>query len=313
MKRRVLYFCDHGRDWGWLDHFQPRLPGVEFVREEDLGSDTSDIEVAIVWNPPLSVLQKVPTLKLVHSLGAGVDAIVRLMDGLPDQVQVARLVDPVMAQRMSLYGIATVVHYHRGLDRFDAQQGRQEWKPAFRLDAADYRVGVMGMGYLGTHVAQALGGVGYHVSGWSRSGRGVERVQMFAGEDGLGPFLSELHCLICLLPLTPGTRGILNGELFGRLPKDAVLINVARGEHLVEEDLLASLDSGHLAGATLDVFRHEPLPKGHPFWSHPKVRVTPHISSLSNVPTAVEQIAQNLERFWAGETVQNTVDRVHGY
>jgi glyoxylate/hydroxypyruvate reductase A len=209
--------------------------------------------------------------------------------------------------------LTAVLRHHREFDRFSRAQRRKEWSYAFPLGPAERRVGVLGLGELGRAVASTLSAQGFPVAGWSRTAKEAEGITCFAGEAGLKPFLARTDILVCLLPLTAATRGILAAATFAALPQGAFVINVGRGAHLVEADLLAALASGQLAGATLDVFDQEPLPAASPLWDHPNVLITPHVASYCDPRTAADGVADNLRRLAAGEPLLNVVDRSRGY
>jgi glyoxylate/hydroxypyruvate reductase A len=236
-----------------------------------------------------------------------------LRDPTLPNLPLCRMVDPGLTSSMSEYVLAQVLKYHRTLDVYACQQRRGEWRLTLARPAAACQVGVMGLGVLGTHAAGVLAWHGFAVRGWSRSRKRIDDVTTFAGREELDAFLADLDILICLLPLTVETEGILDAGLFARLPVGARLINVARGGHLVEPDLMAALDAGQLAHATLDVMREEPLPPDHPFWRHPSIDITPHAASYSLPETGVETVLENIARLEAGRPLLHTVDRQRGY
>ena len=271
-----------------------------------------DIDIALVWKPPAGALARLPNLKLILSLGMGVDHI--FCDAsLPANIPVARLVDDNMCRQISEYVCHYVLHRHRLIADYENLQQQHRWHPLPLPDTAKCTVGILGLGTIGQIVARALITLGFPVIGWSRSPKVMHNVESFHGSQGLTPFLNRSHILACLLPLTPATRNILNAETLAALPENAYLINCARGEHLVEEDLLDALDRAHLSGAALDVFRQEPLPPEHPFWDHPKVRITPHIAGLTNPQTAAPEIVENIRRLYKQQPLLNIVDRRKGY
>jgi glyoxylate/hydroxypyruvate reductase A len=271
-----------------------------------------EIDVALVWRAKPGVLAELSNLKLIQSLGMGVDHIFADPD-LPKGVPVARLIDPDMIRQMSEYVLHAVLRHHRGIDRYDAQQRAGEWQKHPLADTEVTRVGVLGLGAIGADTAARLRDLGFRVAGWSRSPKAIDGIESFHGEGGFAAFLGRSDIVVCLLPLTSETRGILDSSAFAALPRGAYVVNLARGAHLVEPDLLAALDSGHLSGAALDVFAVEPLPAGHPFWSHPKVHVTPHIAGLTNPRTSAAQVAENIRRVRAGQAPLNLVDPAKGY
>jgi len=307
----VLFQSDVDRgDW-WGEELGKRLPGVELRIWPDIG-DKADIDYALVWMPELGLLRSLPNLKAILSLGAGVDHIFRDPD-LPPGVPIARVVDPELTARMTEFVLLHVLRYHRQQPAYDAQQIEARWRQLHQPAAHDRRVGIMGMGELGADAGRRLVDLDFRVAGWSRSAKEIAGIEGFHGADGLEPFLARTEILVCLLPLTPATENILDAALFAGLPEGAHVLNVARGGHLVDDDLIAALDSGHLAGATLDVFREEPLPADHPFWRHPKITVTPHVASISDPRSAADLIADSIRRVEAGQPALNVVDPAAGY
>jgi glyoxylate/hydroxypyruvate reductase A len=295
----------------WVKYLGTLEPGIEIRVWPEVG-DADEIEFALCWNHPLGELSKFKNLKCIASLGAGVDHLLRDPD-LPDGVPVTRVVEYSMAQSMSEYVVLSVLNYCRQLDAYRSDQDQRHWQPRRPRLAEDTHIGIMGLGQLGCDAANKLKCLGFTVSGWSRTPKNIDGVQCFAGEDEFENFLSRSQILICLLPLTPSTKGILNRKMFDRLPQDAYVINVARGQHLVEKDLIQALDSGNLSGACLDVFDIEPLPAGHPFWRHPKIKVTPHISSITFPKAVAPQIIENYRRAKTGKRLLNVVNLKRGY
>jgi glyoxylate/hydroxypyruvate reductase A len=294
----------------WRAELRARIPELE-VRIWPEVDDPAEIEIALVWRPPPGELARYPNLKAILSLAAGVDGLIADPD-LPD-VPIARMVDPSLTRTMTEYVLVAVLRHHRELDRFERAQRAGTWAYAFPPQAAERRVGIMGLGELGAAAAGQLVAHGFQVSGWSRIPKSLEGVVSYAGHGELHPFLHRTDILVCLLPLTAETVGILDAATFAELPHGAFVINVARGRHLVEGDLIEALDSGHLAGATLDVFREEPLPSGNPLWGHPKVLVTPHVASYSVPATAADGVAADIRRVLAGVPPLHRVDRRKGY
>lgn len=272
-----------------------------------------DIDYVLTFRPPHGLLKALPNLKLVISLGAGVDGILADPE-YPKEVPLVRFVDRTLSREMAQYCVLHVLMHYRMQRLFDRAQGEHKWRQALlQKRAEDTRIGILGLGEIGTLTAERLRDLHFDVAGWSRARRDVRGVHSFAGPDEFGAFLNRTDVLICLLPLTPETRGILNARVFAQLPKEAFVINVARGGHLVDEDLIAALDSGHLSGATLDVFHTEPLPETHPFWSHPKVTVTPHIAAISEPRVAAQYVVERIARFERSEALDNIVDPDRGY
>jgi glyoxylate/hydroxypyruvate reductase A len=274
--------------------------------------NADDIEFAIAWNHPPSEFKKFKNLKCIASFGAGVDGILSDPD-LPRDVVITRVVESSMPQFMSEYVILSVLNYCRQFDIYKNDKSKKRWQPRIPLLARDIQIGIMGLGQLGGDVATKLVQLGFTVAGWSQTPKSIPGVLSYAGSDALGDFLSRTHILICLLPLTAATEGILNRHLFEKLPEGAYLINVARGRHLEEADLLDALESGRLSGACLDVFKVEPLPEDHPFWDNPNIIITPHISSLTDPQAVMPQIFENYQRMKSGKSLLHVVDVERGY
>ncbi|MGD9511876.1 MAG: 2-hydroxyacid dehydrogenase [Geminicoccaceae bacterium] len=306
----VLFHSPDDDAAAWRDALQARLPGLELRISPEFG-DPAAIEAALVWRAPPGMLRGFPNLRLIQSLGAGVDGLLADPD-LPD-VPLCRLVDGSMTRGMGEFVLALVLKYHRRLDHFAREQRAGRWSFALPEPPAATRVGIMGLGELGSHAAGVLAANGFAVRGWSRGAKELPGGTSFAGAAGLAPFLAGTDILVCLLPLTAATRGILSAELFAGLPAGARLINVGRGAHLVARDLLAALDGGRLAHASLDCFSEEPLPAGHPFWSHPSIDVTPHVAAFADPDSAVDAVADNLRRLRDGRPLLHLVDRARGY
>ena len=296
----------------WRTAIQERLPGAEFDIWPDEIGDKASYDYAIAWKPPVGELATFPNLKAILSLGAGVDGI--LVDTeLPASVPVVRMVDRCLTEGMSEYVLYWVIHYHRKMDVYMNWVSQGIWKRLRQIDTRERKVGFLGLGELGTDAATKVAALGFDVAGWSRSPKDVANVTSFHGEEGLKPFLARTEILIVLLPLTENTRGIVNADLLAALPKDACVINAARGPHLVDEDLIAAIDNGHIRAATLDVFHTEPLPADHPFWSHPKITVTPHMASLTVASSAADWMAENVKLIESGKPPLNRVDLKRGY
>ena len=294
----------------WRQELLARRPDLDVRVWPEIG-DPADITAALVWLPPPGLLAGLPNVRAILSLAAGIDAMLR-DPTLPD-LPLCRMVDPSLTSSMSEFVLLQALKYHRHLDLYAAQQRRAEWRLYLTRPASATTVGVMGLGVLGTDAVTVLVRHGFTVTGWSRSPHKLAGVTTYAGEAGLGPFLASLDILVCLLPLTPETENILNGALFHRLKPGARLVNVARGRHLVDQDLIDALDTGRLAHASLDVTREEPLPPDHPFWRHPRIDLTPHAASYTQPATGAALVIENLRRLEAGEPLLHTVDRRRGY
>jgi glyoxylate/hydroxypyruvate reductase A len=294
----------------WREALRAAIPDLDFRIWPEIG-DAAEIDVALVWRPPPGELARYPNLRAILSLGAGIDGLLA-QPGLPD-VPIARMVDPSLTRTMTEYVLLATLRHHRQLDHFERAQRAARWSFALPPQAADRRLGVMGLGVLGGAAAASLAAHGFPVAGWSREAKRLAGVESFTGRAGLAAFLARTDILVCLLPLTRDTAGILNAATFAGLPRGACLINVARGTHLVEADLIAALDSGQLAGATLDVFREEPLPPENPLWRHPKVLITPHVASYASPRTGALGVADNIRRARGGRPLLHQVDRDRGY
>ena len=302
----LLFHCPWANAPSWLQVLQEMDPNLDIRVWPDTGNP-EEIDFALVWEIPSGVLKTFPNLKCISSLGAGVDHIFADPE-VPRHIPIVRLVYPVMVQRMSAYVLFTVLRYQRRMDEIVEQQKTQNWRLLQHKDADETRIGVMGMGMLGSDAARTLASLGYDVAGWARRKGTLGGVEWFQGLKNLTPFLNRTDILICLLPLTSETEGIINEDRLAALPRGAYLINSARGGLVVDEDLISALDSGHIAHATLDAFRVEPLPGDHPFWRHPKIHITPHVSSLSKVSAAVPQVLGNIRRAREGLPLSNRVD-----
>ena len=304
----IAFCCTDTKAEPWLQGLQAALPGAA-VSVWQPGAPAADY--AVVWAPPQQFLDEQTELKALFNIGAGVDALLQLK--LPPHALVVRLDDAGMAVQMAEYVCHAVIRHFREFDACEAAMRAGQWafrKPRLRQD---FPVGVMGLGVLGARVAKALAHFDFPVNGWSRSPKAIEGVRTFSGAVGLSDFLAASRVLVNLLPLTPETENILNHASLSRLPLGGYVINVARGAHLVDDDLLALLDSGHLAGATLDVFRTEPLPAAHPFWRHPQVTLTPHTSARTLRDESIAQIVGKIGALERGEAIAGIVDPVRGY
>ncbi|MGQ9724424.1 MAG: 2-hydroxyacid dehydrogenase [Tepidimonas sp.] len=305
---RVTFCCTDTQAEPWLAGLLAALPEAT-VSAWMPGDPPADY--AVVWAPPQRFIDEQPHLRALFNLGAGVDALLRLR--LPPGLRIVRLDDAGMAVQMAEYVCHAVIRYFREFDVYEALQRERRWAARKPRRRADFTVGLLGLGVLGTRVAQALLAFEFPVIGYSRTPKTLPGVVNYHGSDGLSQLLGCSRVLVNLLPLTPQTRGVLNRDTLGRLPAGAYLINVARGAHLIEEDLLALLDSGHLAGATLDVFATEPLPAQHPFWLHPRITLTPHTAARTLRDESIAQIASKIRAIERGEPVRGMVDPLRGY
>ncbi len=270
------------------------------------------VEFALVWNHPYGSLKKYPNLKCISSMGAGVDYLLKDTE-LPDNVFLTRIVDPELSKTMFEFILAIIMNHLRDLTHFKQLQFENTWKPSIYKRIEDVRIGIMGFGEIGYYVAERLLNIGFSVKAWSQSIKPNSKTEQFVGENELKPFMQSTDILICLLPSTPKTRGLINKKVLQFLPKGASLINVARGDIIVESDLIEILDSGHIKTASLDVFENEPLPSSHPFWKHNKIDITPHVASLTNPKTVAPQIVENYWRMKNSEKLLHEVSREKGY
>ena len=305
---KITFCCTDTKADPWLQGLSAALPGAE-ISVWQPGSPQADY--AVVWAPPQQFMDEQPGLKALFNIGAGVDGLLKLR--LPPQALVVRLDDAGMAVQMAEYVCHAVIRHFREFDGYEADMAAGRWgyrKPRMR---SDFAVGVMGLGVLGERVAKALAQFDFPINGWSRSPKTIDGVRAFSGEHGFNGFLAASRVLVNLLPLTPETTNVINKDTLGRLQPGAYVINVARGAHLVDEDLLALIDSGHVAGATLDVFRTEPLPVGHAFWNHPKITITPHTSARTLREESIAQIARKMAAQERGEAIAGVVQPARGY
>ncbi|MGD1948525.1 MAG: 2-hydroxyacid dehydrogenase [Leptolyngbyaceae cyanobacterium] len=295
----------------WVAAIEAIAPEIDLrVWPDD--DDKADVTFALVWAQPEGIFAEYPNLQVISSMGAGVDNL--LQDpSIPEQATIVRIVDPRLVSQMGDYVLAATLNHVRQFPTYAQQQQQQQWQPLQPRNIDEVTVGMMGLGQIGRAVANRLAQAGFQVVGWSRGAKIMAGVTVFAGKNQMQDFLSASEILVCLLPLTSATENILNAETLAQLPQGAYLINVARGNHLVEEDLLSLLDDDHLSGACLDVVSQEPLPQEHPFWSHPKITITPHIASLTDPVSVAPQIVENYRRMMARQPLLNQVDRQQGY
>jgi glyoxylate/hydroxypyruvate reductase A len=274
--------------------------------------DPDAVTYTVVWRPATGAMKPFNNLKAIVSLGAGIDHVLA-DEQLPLHLPIIRTVGTDLTQRMKEYVAMHVLRHHRELPAIQANQMRQVWEQIVVPPATQRRVGVMGLGNLGAVAADLLTQIGFEVSGWSRSPKDLPGIKCYSGAEGFGAFLEGTEILVCLLPLTESTRGILNADTFNRLKRGASIINAARGPHLVDSDLIEALNSGQISGATLDVFHAEPLPTSHPFWTNQKITVTPHVASLIDAPTGSKIVAKNIRTFHETGTVADLADAKRGY
>jgi glyoxylate/hydroxypyruvate reductase A len=305
-----VYKADPARGAEWAKHFALAMPETPFHVWPDVG-DPSDVRFLAAWQPPADLMGLFPNLEVLFSVGAGIDQFD--LGAIPAHIPVVRMIEPGISSAMSEYVTMAALALHRDLPKYFDQQKRKVWQEIRVVPASRRRVGILGLGELAQASIEKLMPFGFPLSGWSRSRRAVTGVHCYAGRDELEAFLAATDILICLLPLTSDTTNFLNADLFSKLPSGASLIHVGRGPQLGHEVLLEALDSGHLSGAFVDVTAPEPLPKGHRFWSHPKIVVTPHVASMTQPETAVKVVVENLRRRSSGEAMTGLVDRDRGY
>lgn len=305
---RITYYSADFDEATWISGLQAAIPGAEVTLWQP-GAPVADY--AVVWKPPQQMLDEQAGLKAIFNTGAGVDALMKL--NLPAGVPVIRLDDAGMAVQMAEYVCHAVIRHFREFDGYEADMANGKWSFRKPRSRADYPVGVLGLGVLGERVAKAVAQFDFPVNGWSRSAKTLDGVQCFSGEQGLDAFLAASRFLVCLLPLTPDTENLINAQRLAQLQAGGYVINVARGAHVVDADLLAAIASGHVAGATLDVFRTEPLPQDHPFWTCPQLTLTPHTSARTLRSESIAQIARKIAALRLGEPVAGKVDTQRGY
>lgn len=307
-----ILFCSDSEDPApWRAALARAYPDMPFRVWPDAGP-LDAVRYALAWEPRRGVLAQLPNLRAVMVLGAGVDSVLN-DDSLPVKVPVLRLVDAGLVEPMAAYALHAVLYFQRRAGDYLRQQSQREWRRQTQLPPEQWPVGVMGLGVIGSAVARRLIINGFPVLGWSRSEKSIEGVETFAGRERLHAFLARSRVVIGVLPLTPQTAGVLDAAAFAAMPEQGYLVNIGRGDHVVDEDLIAALDSGHLAAAMLDVFREEPLPATHPFWRHPRIVVTPHTAAPTVATDAEAQIIENIRRLENGEAPTGLVDRNRGY
>ena len=308
---RVLLYRSDGQVGHWAEDLARVMPGVETIGWQE-GEALAPCDYAVLWNPSAGLLAQLASVKAVFLMGAGADALLKFGDALPD-VPIVRLGDAGMAVQMAEYVAYATLRYFRRFDEYEEQARHGLWAPLPVHDKQDFTIGVMGLGKLGLRVVDTMRGFGFPVRGWSRTPKDLPGVDCFAGMTALDDFLGGTRVLVSLLPLTLDTNNLLDRRRLATLPKGAYLINIARGAQVAEPDLLTLIRSGHIAGATLDVFRNEPLPAPHPFWEEPRITITPHISALTVREEAVRQIIDKIAAFEADRPVADIVDRNLGY
>lgn len=307
----LLLITDKRRVQIWLEALNSRLPDLSVRVWPDVGSK-EDIDFVLCWDADPQLLSSLPNLRAIFSLGAGVDHILR-SKAVPQHVPIVRMIDSSLTNAVTQYALLAVLRHHRNIETYKKQQESRIWKKIGLSNLVMPRVGVLGLGTIGSQISLMLSRLGYPTSGWSRHPKQLKGVTNCVGLEGFDDILSTSDILVSILPKTSQTENILDADAFSRMPHGAYLVNVGRGEHVVDQDLLGALDSGQLSGATLDVFRVEPLPDDHPFWIHPKIMVTPHDGGDTIPGTAALGIAANIKRILNGQQPCGIVDRQDGY
>ena len=298
-----------GDDALWKAELRRAVPDLEIRDWPDIG-DPAEVEFVLLFASAPGLFDGMTGLRAVLSAGAGVDGF---LGDLPEDVPATRLVDPWMHTAMAAWVVHAVLHFARNMPAYAALQARGVWRELFEEYFEPRRVGILGCGEIGRRAGGVLADLGFRVSGWTRSPRDLGELENRHGAAGLDTMLSESAFLVCLLPLTPETDGLLDAERLSRLPQGAFVVNASRGRLIVQKDLLAALDAGRLGGAWLDVTEPEPLPPGDPLWRHPKVCITPHVAGVTNPVTGAALVAENIRRARAGEPLTHPVDRNRGY
>lgn len=304
-----LLIISPNRDPGaWVEALKKEALELEVETYPDV-REPEAVEFVLSWKHPHGVFKQFPNLKVISSIGAGIDHIISDPE-IPSHIRITRVVDRQLTEDMSIFMLSLVLEHLRNLSFHHCSRS---WESKMYQRPGELQVGIMGMGVLGTAVAKRLKMNGFQVAGWSKTSKELPDINNFHSEEQLPAFLKNSNILVCLLPLTSETENILSKELFEKLPKNAYLINVARGKHLVENDLLEAIENGRLAGASLDVFREEPLPRDHAFWDHPKIKITPHIASITSPSSVAPQIIENYRNMKNQRSLSNKVSRETEY
>lgn len=297
---------------GWIDAIEKHLPSFNLQIWPDV-KDPDAVQYALIWNDGIQDLPNYKNIKAFFSLGAGVDHLIHDPYIASTTLPIYRITDNYLRDGMKEYVIYHIIKHHRFFDIYRENKDKKIWKRFGQPNSFDRHIGILGLGFLGTYVGEALHHIGFNVSGWSQSRKTHPHIKSYAGEDEFDNFLKENTIFVCLLPLTDKTKGILNRHNFSKMPQGSYVINVARGGHLIEGDLLEMVDNNHLAGATLDVFQKEPLDDNHPFWDHPKIDITPHMASLTTPDSAISIISKKIELIEKGQTVPSDINPKAGY
>jgi len=308
---KVLFVAGDPKPERWTVPIKALLPEAD-VHVWDPEGPAVDADYAIVWQPPAALFEREKHLKAVFNLGAGIDGLLKVPN-LPEDLTVVRLEDAGMSVQMAEYVLHQLLEASREMETYREQQRQGIWKIHRPIKRSEWPVGIMGLGHIGKRVARTLADLDYRVNGWARGEHELDGVRTYAGREQLGEFLASTRVLVNTLPLTDETRDLIDYELLGQLQPGAVLINVGRGEHLVEDDLLRALDEGKLVRASLDVFRKEPLPGDHPFWQRTEITITPHISARTLRDATLEQITGKIRDHSQGRPITGIVDTNRGY
>lgn len=308
----LLYISPQGDGARWRALLAAEMPGID-VRVHPDGGAAGEIEAVLAWQPPPLALEAFPNLKLVQSLGAGIDHLLGPPCRIPPGVALARIVDPAMTGQMAEWCLMAMLNHLRRWQDYRRLQRRRQWRELAVPRPGEVAVAVLGLGEMGGHLARLLVAMGYRVRGWSRTARAIPGATCFHGPARLHDALAGCDVAICLLPLTAETAGVLDARAFAQLKPGALVVNAARGAHVVEEDVIRALDDGQLGAAVLDVQRQEPMAADHPFWFHPRIATFPHIAALTVPATAAAQVAENYRRVKAGLAPRNMVDLARGY
>ncbi|MCZ4311954.1 glyoxylate/hydroxypyruvate reductase A [Comamonadaceae bacterium G21597-S1] len=295
----------------WLPAMRAAAPDLALRVAPDLGN-RADIDAILTWKVDAELLDALPNLQLLYAVGAGVDYLVDLVRQRP-HLRIARIADDAVSGDVATLAVAGTLQWFRDLPQYARQQDQHQWEPLPVRCSAGTTIVILGLGRIGCATARAFQALGFEVCGWSRTCRSIDGIRTFAGPEGLRALLPHAQVLVCTLPLTDQTSGIIDAALLASLPRGAFVVNVGRGAHLDESALLAALDTGQVSGAFLDVFSTEPLPAGHALWRHPAVRITPHVASRTQPARVAPQVVENLRRLRAGEPLLNLVDPVAGY
>lgn len=307
----VIIRSENTRISAWVDALKENKPDLDVQVYPD-DTEREKTEFVLVWNPPLGVFKKYPNLKVIASMGAGINHITKDPE-LPKNVKITKVNDPLLRKDLAVYVLATALDHLRNFNLFKKQQANRVWNREAYQRPEDTVVGILGLGAIGQEIGQFLVKNGFSVTGWSRSPKNLDGITSFHGPEQKDEFLKTAGILVCMLPLTEETRGILNTDLFEKLPQNAYLINVGRGGHLVEKDLSAALKNEKLSGAALDVFQEEPLPEDHPFWTNEKIQITPHTASVTDPKSVSKTVLKNLQRLKNGEDLEDVIDVSRGY